>query len=199
MKTVVFKARRTVVGDPFEATEAGLRGWFEQPESITALCSMADEYRVVPPNRVEVVSRIPFPGMTAKSVTVLEVLKDLKKPSFDISTVSSTTVCETGPKWIRDLLVSLLDSTKSTSENTVTVEMAGEGTARVTSDVTLKVEIDCIRCRDANPGHAQHCRLPLVILCFMATYALTFRCSSPDVNRSWIHPTSHRSDGARGQ
>lgn len=79
--------------------------------------------------------------MVAKSVTVLDVIKDLEAPSFSISTVSSKTLCETGPQWVRNLLVSILDATKSTSDNKVTVESSG-GRARVKSEVVLRVEIN---------------------------------------------------------
>ena len=58
---VRFASKRTVISSPFEATDSGLREWFAKPESIAALCSSADEYRTLPDNRVEIVSRIPVP------------------------------------------------------------------------------------------------------------------------------------------
>ena len=140
-KLVVFQADRTVSSEPFEATEEGLRRWFGESGAVEALCSMADEYKELPPDNVEIVSRIPFPGMTAKSVTVLKVAKDLAEPSYEISTVSSETLCETGPQWVRKLLVSILGATRSTSDNRVSVAFTG-ASAVVKSDVKLKVEID---------------------------------------------------------
>mmetsp|Transcript_10459 Transcript_10459/g.19250 ORF Transcript_10459/g.19250 Transcript_10459/m.19250 type:complete len:277 (-) Transcript_10459:192-1022(-) len=139
--TVTFNAKRTITSEPFEATEMGLREWFGKAESIQALCSMADNFREIPPNRVEVTTRIPFPGIIAKSVSVMEVAKDLEAPSFDMKSAGSKTVCETGPQWVRDLFVRILDVTKTTSDNAVRVTFSGS-TARVQSDVTLKVEIE---------------------------------------------------------
>ena len=82
---------------------------------------MADEFKELPNDQVEIISKIPFPGIIVKSVTVLDIAKDLEAPKFEISTVSSETVCDTGPRWVRDLLVRLLGATKSTSDNQVTV------------------------------------------------------------------------------
>lgn len=138
---VTFNSECIVQSDAFEADIEGLRRWFASPESIEILCSMADEFRELTPDSIEVVSRIPFPGMVAKSVTVLQVEKDLNAPSFNISTLSSKTVCESGPQWVRDLFVRILDSTKSTSSNRVTIQWS-DGMACVQSEVGLRVEIN---------------------------------------------------------
>ena len=59
-----------------------------------------------------------------------------------ISTIGSETVCETGPKWTRDLFVKILDGTKSISDNQVTVQRStDDNTVTLQSDVTLRVEI----------------------------------------------------------
>jgi hypothetical protein len=142
-KLVTFLASRTVTSDAFAAPEPELREWFGKPEAIMALCSLADESRLLPDDRVEVVSRIPFPGMVAKSVTILKIVRDLSAPTYSISTVSSETVCESGPQWVRDLLVKILGGTKSTSDNKVTVHRSTNGEmVTVQSEVTLKVVID---------------------------------------------------------
>jgi hypothetical protein len=138
---VTFQATRTVSSEPFDANEATLKQWFGESDAVAALCSMADEFKELPSDQVEIVSRIPFPGMTAKSVTVLNVAKDLTAPTYTISTVSSETLCETGPQWVRKLLVSILGATKSTSDNTVSVAFTG-ASAVVNSEVELKVEIN---------------------------------------------------------
>merc|ERR1719487_2611521 len=101
---VKFKAQRTVTSEPFEATAEGLRAFFGKPEAMAALCSMADEYKELSPEKVEIVTRIPFPGMTAKSVNELNV-RSTSAPSLGISSAKSRTVCETGPEWVRKLLV----------------------------------------------------------------------------------------------
>jgi hypothetical protein len=101
---------------------------------------MADEYKVLSPEKVEIVTRIPFPGMTAKSVNELNV-RSTSTPSLGISSAKSRTVCETGPEWVRRLLESILDSTKSTTENTVSVDFRSGTEARVKSDVVLQVSI----------------------------------------------------------
>tara|TARA_B110001452_G_scaffold148845_1_gene123902 strand:+ start:74 stop:778 length:705 start_codon:yes stop_codon:yes gene_type:complete len=139
---VTFASEKAIVSEPFEATEAGLKEWFGRSESVGALCSMADEFKELPNDRVEIISKIPFPGIIVKSVTVLAIAKDLETPKFEISTVSSETVCETGPRWVRDLLVRLLGATKSTSDNQVTVALDAAGRATVRSDVQLKVSIN---------------------------------------------------------
>ena len=138
---VTFQATRTVSSEPFDANEATLKQWFGESDAVAALCSMADEFKELPSDQVEIVSRIPFPGMTAKSVTVLNVAKDLTAPTYTISTVSSETLCETGPQWVRKLLVSILGATKSTSDNTVSVAFTG-ASAVVNSEAELKVEIN---------------------------------------------------------
>jgi len=138
---VTFEATRNISSEPFDANEAKLKQWFGESTAVAALCSMADEFKELPSDQVEIVSRIPFPGMTAKSVTVLNVAKDLTAPTYTISTVSSETLCETGPQWVRKLLVSILGATKSTSDNTVSVAFTGSS-AVVNSEVELKVEIN---------------------------------------------------------
>ena len=112
---VTFEATRTVSSEPFAANEAKLKQWFGESDAVAALCSMADEFKELPSDQVEIVSRIPFPGMTAKSVTVLNVAKDLTAPTYTISTVSSETLCETGAAVVRKLRQSILGMTKSTS------------------------------------------------------------------------------------
>ena len=138
---VTFQASRTISSEPFDVNQAKLKQWFGESDAVAALCSMADEFKELPSDQVEIVSRIPFPGMTAKSVTVLNVAKDLTAPTYTISTVSSETLCETGPQWVRKLLVSILGATKSTSDNTVSVAFTG-ASAVVNSEVELKVEIN---------------------------------------------------------
>jgi len=140
---VTFKAQRTVTSEPFEATAEGLRAFFGRPEAMSSLCSMADEYTELSLEKVEIITRIPFPGMTAKSVTELDVRRNSSAPSLGISSAKSTTLCETGPEWVRQLLVRILDSTKSTSNNTVSVEFSDpRGTeAQLKSDVVLQVTI----------------------------------------------------------
>lgn len=140
-RAVTFVASRKVTSASFDASTEGLCKWFGMPEAVEALCSMADETKFLDADRIEVTTLIPFPGAKMKSVTTLEVAKDLQAPSYSITTLSSETVCETGPQWVRNLLVSVLGATKSTSDNKVSVITDGSGSSQILSDVTLRVDI----------------------------------------------------------
>eukprot|EP00327_Prymnesium_parvum_P008780 CAMPEP_0182818638 /NCGR_PEP_ID=MMETSP0006_2-20121128/12131_1 /TAXON_ID=97485 /ORGANISM="Prymnesium parvum, Strain Texoma1" /LENGTH=190 /DNA_ID=CAMNT_0024945117 /DNA_START=107 /DNA_END=679 /DNA_ORIENTATION=+ len=137
---VTFNARRQVTSEAFKATKDGLREWFGKPECIEALCSMADEFRMTAPDRVEIVTLIPFPGIVAKSVNVLGVSTDMDTLAMNLTMLSSTTVCETGPKWVRDFFVRILNSTTSTSDNNIKVRWSDE-MAYIETDATLNVQM----------------------------------------------------------
>ena len=69
-RLVTFEATRTVTSQPFDATDGALQSWFGKPESIDALCSMADESRQLDDGRVEVTTLIPFPGMCVYGIPI---------------------------------------------------------------------------------------------------------------------------------
>ena len=55
---MTFEATRTVSSEPFDANEAKLKQWFGESDAVAALCSMADEFKELPSDQVEIVSRI---------------------------------------------------------------------------------------------------------------------------------------------
>jgi len=124
---------------PCAGGQAALQSWFESDEAIDVLLSGADRFERRTDGLFNVITVIPFPGMTAESVSVIRVTR-LEAPSFFVETVDAETRCTEGPGWVRKLLTELLDATKSTSANTVVVELE-DGQATFVSDVALKVEM----------------------------------------------------------
>ncbi|KAL3919275.1 MAG: hypothetical protein SGPRY_005691 [Prymnesium sp.] len=145
---VSFSATRALTSEPLP-TQARIGEWFERPEAVEALCSMADEFRWLSPEEFEISTKTPFPGVVARSVTVMGLrrereeakAKDGEAPFLQLTSLSSRTECESGPQWVRDLFVRILDTTKTSSNNRVSLHRA-DGLAYVKSDVTLSVEIE---------------------------------------------------------
>ena len=139
--SLTFAAKKRVSSTPFAVSgRSSLRRWFEQPESLKILFSETAESAPVGDGLWESATKIPFPGMVARSVTVIRV-EQSEAPSFTLSVVDAMTRTESGPAWVARLLESIQDSSKTRSTNHVSVEMNEEsGEATVVSDIELSVE-----------------------------------------------------------
>ena len=140
--SLTFAAKKRVSSTPFALSKSDptLRRWFEQPESLKILFSETAESAPVGDGLWESATKIPFPGMVARSVTVIRV-EQSEAPSFTLSVVDAMTRTESGPAWVARLLESIQDSSKTRSTNHVSVEINEEsGEATVVSDIELSVE-----------------------------------------------------------
>ncbi len=139
--SLTFAAKKRVSSTPFAVSgRSSLRRWFEQPESLKILFSETSESAPVGDGLWESATKIPFPGMVARSVTVIRV-EQSDAPSFTLSVVDAMTRTESGPAWVARLLESIQDSSKTRSTNHVSVEINEEsGEATVVSDIELSVE-----------------------------------------------------------
>ena len=131
-------SRAVPVGDDPSVLEA----WFRSEEAAAVLFSIADRYVKRDDGLFEVVSKVPFPGMVAESINVIQMQYEKRGnvPSLNSRTLDTRTECSSGPAWVRRLLIELLDSSKSTSVSSMYVELV-DGRATFVSDVQLKIEM----------------------------------------------------------
>ena len=91
--SLTFEAKKRVSSTPFAVSkkDPNLRRWFQQPESLRILFSETAESEPVGDGLWESATRIPFPGMVARSVTVIKVEQSKTAPSFTLSVVDAMT------------------------------------------------------------------------------------------------------------
>ena len=92
--------------------------------------------------------RIQFPGMVARSETIMVIAVDASAPRLSITSGESKTVCEGGPPWAQGLLSRINDVAKTTSSNRVELRnapAASDGTSQKecvsTVDLAVSLEI----------------------------------------------------------
>jgi hypothetical protein len=137
-----FTAASTVRSQPVAVDSMdAVHAFVVSDQAVGILFSAADLCVRRSDGHYDVVTEINFPGMVAESVNVIRVTpKTELLPSLYMETLTTETRCSTGPAWVRRLLVDLLDSTKSTSNSSLTVEV-DNGQATFVSEVALNIEM----------------------------------------------------------
>lgn len=168
VKTSPFAASSPSVGEWF-ATEEALTILMSQAESarrltvdekqqrwlVTTPCVSGLPTRLMPSSQFltrplffSILLRIQFPGMVARSETIMDIAVDASAPRLSITSGESKTVCEGGPPWAQGLLSRINDIAKTTSANRVELRnapAAPDGTSQKecvsTVDLAVSLEI----------------------------------------------------------
>ena len=175
-RTLNFIATLEVKTSPFAASSPSVGEWFASEEALTILMSQAESARrltvdekqqrwlvttpcvsglptrLMPSSQFLTPSsfllRIQFPGMVARSETIMDIAVDASAPRLSITSGESKTVCEGGPPWAQGLLSRINDIAKTTSSNRVELRnapAASDGTSQKecvsTVDLAVSLEI----------------------------------------------------------
>ena len=167
VKTSPFAASSPSVGEWF-ASEEALTILMSQAESarrltvdekqqrwlVTTPCVSGLPTRLIPSSQFltrplffSILLRIQFPGMVARSETIMDITVDASAPRLSITSGESKTVCEGGPPWAQGLLSRINDIAKTTSANRVELRnapAASDGTSqkKCVSTVDLAVSLE---------------------------------------------------------
>lgn len=149
-REVTFVGSLEVFSEPFAVGPRPVGDWFAQEEALRILMSQAEASTRLDAGtgsasvqRWEVTTPIQFPGMVAKSVTVMDVSIDTVTPKLSITSGESVTVCEGGPPWAQSLLARIGDIATTTSSNVIELceSPNGNGLKTAVSKVDLSVKL----------------------------------------------------------
>jgi len=151
-RTLNFVATLEVKTSPFAASSPSVGEWFASEEALTILMSQAESARRLTVDEKQqrwlVTTPIQFPGMVARSETIMDIAVDASAPRLSITSGESKTVCEGGPPWAQGLLSRINDIAKTTSSNRVELRnapAASDGTSQKecvsTVDLAVSLEI----------------------------------------------------------
>lgn len=146
-RELAFVAKAEVSSPPFSPGSKPIGDFLAKDSSLRILMSQADSSERLDrceskeEQRWEVSTRIPFPGMLARTATPMNIKIDSTTPLLQVSSSESRTVCEGGPGWARAALERIGDIASTTSTNKVELRDAPGG-KKFVSTVMLKVSLD---------------------------------------------------------